>query len=270
MGLKTKLRNLLDPEKRLRSSLDSRRRIGNQRRAFPLTPEGILRGVDREKLEAIRVRQGVYDPAAQADKYLKDVDKWLGTNIQRVLNLGLDLESGKRVLDLGSGPGYFLHICKLLGHDVLGLDMAEPINAWYADMFELFGMPKRVMWRIDPFVPLPDLGPRFDYVCSFMVCFNRHLEPGAWKIEEWRFFLDDLWTHLKPGAVVWFQLNPGVGGAPCTPEVQGYFESRGAIVDGKHVVWGMEKLQYRVLLKLAKLETRTSDTNSRQTLSTLV
>jgi len=273
MGLKTTLRTLLDPEKRLRNSLLNRRRVCNQRRPFPLTPEGILRGVDREKLESIRVRQRVYDPAARADKYLMDVDKWLGTNIERVLSLGLDLKSGKRVLDLGAGPGYFLHICKLLGHDVLGLDMLEPINVWYADMFELFSMPQRVIWRIDPFVPLPGLGPRFDYVCSFMVCFNRHLEECVWKVEEWRFFLDDLWTHLKPGAVVWFQLNPGVGGAHYTPDLQAFFESRGAIVDGKHLVWGMDELQYRLLLHLAKKETaaiRAGHLNSRQTPSTLV
>jgi cyclopropane fatty-acyl-phospholipid synthase-like methyltransferase len=219
-----------------------------------LTPDGLLHDLDREKLESIRVRQGVYDPTVHADKYLVDVEKWLGTNIQRVLNLGLDLENGKRVLDLGSGPGYFLYICKRLGHDVLGLDILDPGFEWYADMFELFGMPKRVIWRIDPFVPLPDLGPPFDYVSAFMVCFNRHLEENAWKIEEWRFFLDDLWTHLKPGAVVWFQLNPGPNGAPYSPELQSYFESRGAIVDGKHVVWGMDKLQYRLLLKLARQE----------------
>jgi len=159
----------------------------------------------------------------------------------------------KRVLDLGSGAGYFLHICKRLGHDVLGLDMHDPNSAWYADMLQLLGV-NRVMWRIDPFVKLPDLGPRFDYVTAFMVCFNRHIYEDKWKIEQWRFFLDDLQTHLNPGAIVWFELNPDLDGLHYTPELLAFFESRGAVVDGKRLVWGMDQTRYRVLLDLARLE----------------
>jgi len=132
--------------------------------------------------------------------------------------------------------------------------MDEPSAPWYGEMLDLLGVP-RVIWRIDPFVPLPDLGPRFDYVCAFMICFNRHIYEDVWKIEQWRFFLDDLWTHLKPGAIVWFELNPGVNGTHYTPELRGFFESRGAIVDGKRLIWGLDQLHYRVLLNATKVET---------------
>ena len=118
---------------------------------------------------------------------------------------------------------------------------------------QIFGV-RRVTWRIDPFVPLPDLGARFDCVTSFMVCFNRHIQPDIWKAEEWRFFLDDLWTRLKPGAIVWFELNPTPDGTHYTPELQAFFESRGAIVDGKRLVWGLSETEYRVLLDLGRLE----------------
>jgi SAM-dependent methyltransferase len=253
MGLKGRIRLLLDPEKRLRASLEQRRRDCNRQRTFPLTAEALLRDLDQEKLEAIRSNHAIPNPGIRIEKYL-EMERWLTTNIRRVLNLGLDFQSGKRVLDLGSGAGYFLHICKRLGHDVLGLDMHDPGAAWYGDMLDLLGV-RRVIWRIDPFVPLPDLGPRFDYVCAFMVCFNRHIYEDVWKIEEWRFFLDDLWTRLKPGAVVWFELNPGVNGAHYTPELRSYFESRGAIADGKHLIWGMDEMRYRVLQQLSRQET---------------
>jgi len=255
MGLKGKIRLLLDPEKRLRRYYEQQRRKCNQRRSFVLTAEALLADIDREKLEAIRSRHAIPDPGIRIAKYL-EMEKWLKTNVRRVLNLGLDFKAKKRVLDLGSGAGYFLHICKRLGHDVLGVDMHDPGAAWYGDMLELLGV-QRVIWRIDPFVPLPDLGPRFDYVCAFMVCFNRHIYEDVWKIEEWRFFLDDLWTRLNPGAVVWFELNPGLNGAHYSPELKSYFESRGAIVDGKYLVWGLDQRHYRVLQQLSKQETAT-------------
>ncbi len=170
------------------------------------------------------------------EKYL-EMDKWLTTNVRRILNLGLDFAGAKRILDLGSGAGQFLYICKRLGHDVLGLDLPDPGIAWYGEVLEVFGV-RRVLSSIDPFVPLPDVGPRFDYVCAFMVCFNRHIHENVWKIDEWRFFLDDLWTHLKPRAVVWFELNPGLNGAHYSPELREFFQSRGAIVDGKRLVLG--------------------------------
>jgi SAM-dependent methyltransferase len=252
VGLKRKIRLLLDPEKRLRASYERRRRDGNPKRSFLLTADALLRDIDHDKLEAIRSRHAIPNPGVRIEKYL-EMEKWLTTNIRRVRNLGLDFIPGKRILDLGAGAGYFLHICKRLGHDVLGLDMHDPGAAWYGEMLELLGV-RRVIWRIDPFVPLPDLGARFDYVCAFMVCFNRHVYEDAWKIEEWRFFLDDLRTHLKPGGVVWFELNPGANGAHYGPELEAFFKSRGAIVDGKRLVWGLNETQYRVLLDLSRLE----------------
>jgi 2-polyprenyl-3-methyl-5-hydroxy-6-metoxy-1,4-benzoquinol methylase len=253
VGLKRKIRELLDPEKRLRADYERRRRACNQERSFPLTAGALLRDLDHGKLEAIRARHAIPDAGIRIEKYL-EMEKWLTTNVRRVLNLGLDFKAGKRVLDVGAGAGYFLHICKRLGHEVLGLDMHDPDAAWYGEMLELLGV-RRVIWRIDPFVPLPDLGPRFDYVCAFMVCFNRHVYEDAWQIEQWRFFLDDLWTHLKPGGVVWFELNPGVTGAHYSPELEAFFKSRGAIVDGKRLVWGLNETEYRVLLDLSRIET---------------
>ena len=252
MGITGKIRQLLDPEARLRAAWERQRHERKEQRPFPLTPEALMRELDHGKLDAIRTRHSIPNPGIRIEKYL-EMEKWLATNIRRVLNIGLDFQPPRRVLDLGSGAGYFLHICNRLGHDVLGLDMHDRNAAWYGEMLEIFGV-RRVMWRIDPFVPLPDLGAPFDYVCSFMVCFNRHICPDIWKVEEWRFFLDDLKTRLKPGAIVWFELNPTPDGTHYTPELKAFFESRGAIVDGKRLVWGLDRTQYRLLLDLARRE----------------
>ncbi len=156
MGLKRKIRTLLDPEKRLSSYYEHRRRRCNERRSFALTADALMRDLNQEKLESILSGPAISESGIHTVKYL-EMEKWLATNIRRILNLGLDFKGRKRVLDLGSGAGYFLYICKRLGHDVLGLDLHDPTAGWYTKIFELFGVP-RVIWRIHPFVPLPDFG----------------------------------------------------------------------------------------------------------------
>jgi len=252
MGLKRKIRVLLDSEERLRSAFERQRRKCNEQRSFPLTPEGLLRGLDPRKLDEIRSPLSNPDPGEYTVKYL-ETEKWLLPNIRRVLNIGLDFKRNQRVLDLGSGAGYFLYICKQLGHDPMGLDVPDPGAAWYGKMFELYGVP-RVIWYINPFEPLPDLGARFDYVTGFMICFNQPKSEHPWGNKEWGFFLDDLKTHLKPHGVVWFELNPGLDGAHYTPELKRFFESRGAIVDGKRLVWGLDERSYRILQQEGKRE----------------
>jgi SAM-dependent methyltransferase len=254
VGLKRKIRTLLDREKRLFDAYERQRQKCNAARPFPLTAAALLRNIDLEKLNAIRTRYSLPDPGIRVEKYL-EMEKWLTTNVRRILNMGLDFQHGKRVLDLGCGVGQFLYICRRLGHEVLGLDMPNPAAAWYGEVLEVFGVP-RLLWRIDPFVPLPDLGGKFDYVTSFMVCFNDHLSTQPWGIAEWRFLLDDLSKRLNPGAIVWMELNPGLDGKHYTPDLGSFFESRGAILDGKRLVCGMDPVRYKVLLRLAQLETK--------------
>jgi len=250
MGLKRKIRTLLDPEKRLAASYETQRTKAAERRTFPLTPEGFFRDIDPAKLNDIRARHAIENPGIRVQKYL-EFEKWFPVNIRRILDIGLDFRPSSRILDLGSGAGYFLHISKQLGHQVLGLDLHDPCAPWYGELFDLFGI-KRVIWRIQPFVPLPDLGPRFDIVTAFMVCFNDHLGEHPWGVKEWTFFLDDLKTRTNPNPLIWFQLNPMADGTHTTPELAAFFESRGAIIDGKRVIWGLTPLEYRVLQQAAR------------------
>ena len=224
-----------------------RRKKSARQRSFPLTPQQILSDINQEELEAIRSQHVIPNPGIRIEKYL-EMDKWLGINVRRIFNLGLDFEPKRRILDLGCGAGYFLHISKRLGHDVLGLDIPEP--AWYGDITRLLGV-SRVIQRIERCTALPDLGEPFDLVTGFMVCFNDHIAETPWGIAEWRFFLDDLWTRLRPGAVVWFELNPGRDGTHYTPELKSFFEERGAIVDRNRLVWGMETSRSLALKRLA-------------------
>jgi SAM-dependent methyltransferase len=189
----------------------------------------IIRRIDRAGFHAIHDRYAVENPGEEWPKYL-DSRKWIGINLRRVRRLELDFGRRRRVLDLGSGAGYFLYLCRWFGHEAIGLDIDEvPL---YREMARLLRWP-RVVWRIAPFVPLPDLGGKFDLITGFMICFNNHNRADLWGAPEWDFFLTDLRRHLKPDGRIWFELNRERDGTFMTDELRQLLESRGARVRDK-------------------------------------
>ena len=191
----------------------------------------ITKTIDQEKFRKIYQRHAVADPGDAWPKYL-DLQPWMEINLQRVRNLGLDLGGRKRVLDIGSGTGYFLYICQYLGHDVLGLDLDE--EPGFTEMIELLRV-KRKIWRVEAYKPLPDLGPKFDVITAHMICFNGHKSDKLWKIPEWEFFLDDLTKHLVRDGQIGLELNREYDDTNYTPELKDYFEARGAEIHTQRV-----------------------------------
>src|SRR5205823_510834 len=92
------------------------------RTRVPLETSRIIETIDGPNFEQIRQRYAVEDPGEDWPKYL-DLDRWIDINIRRIREIELDLSRPKRILDLGCGAGYFLHIAQLLGHNGLGLDL---------------------------------------------------------------------------------------------------------------------------------------------------
>ena len=194
----------------------------------------ITQTIDREKFQQIYDRYAMHDPGDEWPKYL-EIERWMEINLKRVRDLGLDLGGRKRVLDIGSGTGYFLYICQYLGHDVLGIDLDE--ERGFTEMVELLGV-KRLIYRVEAYQPLPDLGPRFDVITAHMICFNGHKSDKLWKIPEWEFFLDDLAErHLTPGGQVCLELNREYDDSLYTAELKEYFEARGAEIHTQRVLF---------------------------------
>ncbi len=187
--------------------------------------------IDRAEFQQIYDRYAMHDPGDEWPKYL-EIERWMEINLKRVRDLGLDLGGRKRLLDIGCGTGYFLYICQYLGHDVLGMDL--DVEPGFREMVDLLGV-KRVIWCIEAFQPLPDLGPRFDVVAAHMICFNGHKSDKLWKIPEWEFFLGDLTNHLTPGGQVCLELNREYDDTNYTPELKEYFEARGAQIHTQRV-----------------------------------
>jgi SAM-dependent methyltransferase len=140
----------------------------------------------------------------------------------------------QRVLDLGCGAGYFIYIAQLLGHDCVGLDTDE--QTMFSEITQLLGV-ERVIWRIQPFVPLPPLNKKFDLITAYRICFNDHKGENLWGLAEWEFFLNDLAKHLAPNGRIWLEFNLERDGSFYTSGLRNFFLSQGAKIRGSRVLF---------------------------------
>ena len=100
----------------------------------PLKAGEMVRDLESKGFERIRSRYVNPNDPIGWPKYV-DAWQWLELAIKQARFLRLDRRKPVRVLDIGSGAGYFLFVCKQLGHSVMGLDLDWP--PMYAEMFEM-------------------------------------------------------------------------------------------------------------------------------------
>jgi SAM-dependent methyltransferase len=166
-----------------------------------VSSQRILATID--KAELVRLREDYpYRPNARKINAYEDANYWVGVNVKRIQDLWLDRSPPLEILDLGCGPGYFLYLCRLFGHEALGLDPDD--EPFFRGTTKFFGV-SRVVARINAQVPLPDLGKKFDLVTAHRVCFHRiaRRENGEFN-------------------------RRADGSSFFTPELRAFFESQGA------------------------------------------
>ena len=193
------------------------------RLTHPVNARRIFESLNQLEFERIRERAPYRPNPKRIRKFIKSIqDLWL----DRSLPLS--------ILDLGCGAGYFAYICKLFGHEAMGLDIDE--EPLYRETLELLNV-RRVVSRIEAQVPLPDLGQRFDLVTATRVCFQYKRWPEKvnrqeWSPEDWKFFINDIRTRfLKPHGRLFLQFNPRPDDSPFfTPGLRECFLSQGAVI----------------------------------------
>jgi SAM-dependent methyltransferase len=202
-----------------------------RRWSHPISARKILATINRTKLATLAERYPARAGARKINAY-EDAGYWIGVNVRRVQDLWLDRAPPLRILDLGCGPGYFLYICRLFGHQGLGLDTDE--NPLFGGMTELLGV-RRVIARIAPQTPLPEVGEKFDLVTGHRVCFHRlgreaNAEWKEWTPADWRFFIRDVRARfLQPHGRLYLEFNPRPDGSSFfTPELRACFLQEGA------------------------------------------
>ncbi|HLJ50422.1 MAG TPA: methyltransferase domain-containing protein [Bryobacteraceae bacterium] len=148
-----------------------------------------------------------------AAKYA-DYRFWLLLNTHRAARLNLHTEQRSlRILDIGCGPGFFMRVGRVLGHDCHGIDVPEdcftPLERQvYSEILRALGCDQLVSrLYIERFVPLPFEDQSHDLLTAFLICFNRHRQPDEWGTEEWQFFVNDALRILREGGRLLLELN---------------------------------------------------------------
>lgn len=133
-----------------------------------------------------------------------NIRRYMELNLRRVYALGLDKRPPCSILDIGAGAGFFLYLCKLHGHTVMGFDIHD--GSFYRNMHEALGVPCQCL-GVSPATPLPDFGRKFDLITAFAICFHK-LSDQSWSGEEWRFFCEDLLNrHCEADGRIHLHLN---------------------------------------------------------------
>ena len=223
MRFSRKLRKLFSPELFLSASEHL------SRLTHPVNKSCILDDIDWLQFKDLRHKYPSRPGSPQINRF-EDIVYWIDINIERAQDLWLDRAPSLRILDLGSGAGYFLYVCKHLGHDVLGFDTdREPL---FGATTELLGV-QRVIGRIERQICLPDFGQEFDLVTAHRICFHRigKVRDGVeWSTNDWKFFIDDVRSNLlNDNGRLLLDFNPRPDGSSFfTPELRKIFKSQGA------------------------------------------
>ena len=194
----------------------------------PLLDE-VLATVDFERL-------GTLPREPKNAKWFNGPEKFLARALAEARAIGLDTGPPRRVLDLGAGPGYFLHVAQFFGHTALGLEPAmavcAPFHAWLGvDV---------VAGSVTARTPLQAFPGRFDVVTAQKIQFDVVQGPAGkrlWGVEEWGFLLDDLRENvLRPGGSVYLRRSKRkrgyTGPALRDPELVADWAARGGVPAG--------------------------------------
>jgi SAM-dependent methyltransferase len=185
----------------------------------------ILKTIDHGQFDVYRDRYRDANPPPQGySKYL-DIHYWMAEKLMHVRRLNLHHSKPLRILDIGTGTGYFPLICSFYGHEVVAIDLDT--IPMYNEICRFLKI-NRKTWRIEKYQNLPDLGMKFDLITAFMIKFNRHYQADQWSVDEWRFFVEDIRANqLVKNGRLFLGLNANKDGLDLDEDLMKYFQSLG-------------------------------------------
>ncbi|HEX8106125.1 MAG TPA: class I SAM-dependent methyltransferase, partial [Kofleriaceae bacterium] len=195
-------------------------------------------------VERLRWLRRAHLRAPEELQELCDYRRKLEIAIVKALLVRLHDGPRRRILDLGSGGGYFVAVCRHLGHSCDGTEVpASRLSSATAVSYAAV----RAALRIGPTIDLaiaantpievPAIEPRsYDLITAHKICFNGHMRPKVWSTPEWRFFVTDVCRFLAPGGQLVLELNEDVARYGSRrwydAELAHYFGTVGQVVRG--------------------------------------
>lgn len=148
-------------------------------------------------------------------KYARNIQREFTRHIKKYINFNIHKASS--ILDLGAGFSYFQTIAKNAGQFCYSVDLPVSKNNsknkevytetslpnFYSRVYSILG--NEVEGRvIKKNVPL-NLGTKkkFGAILCSQICFNRHQKDDLWSLDDWMFFLNDIYkNYLAAGGIL--------------------------------------------------------------------
>lgn len=156
-----------------------------------------------------RLRESTFDVVEACDYEVK-----LRIAILKALIARLDQTRPQRILDIGSGGGYFVAVCRHLGHEAVGTEvpvatLSRDVQLAYDVLGSVLHCPCDHRLVVRAFEPI-QLDARFDLINAHKICFNGFRRPNEWSVPEWRYFVNDARRHLSDNGRIQLELNENV------------------------------------------------------------
>ena len=165
------------------------------------------------------------------EKYL-DYKYWILENLIRIYNLNIDRKQNLKILDIGTGFGYFPFICEFFGNQAEAIDLDT--NDMYNSVIKLLDI-KRHSYCIQANKPLP-LNTKFDIITGYMICFNNHKTDKLWGVIEWDYFLNSMKSNnLYNNGFIFFSFNLEFDEKPFSHDIKNLFMQKKAIINNNEV-----------------------------------
>ena len=134
------------------------------------------------------------------------IEKWIREKLGACYWMGIDNQkTKKRIIDLGTGAGWMVYLCKRFGHEAYGTDIQRRLE--YQEGYKFLGIENNVSGDLVHIQKKMTIKGKFDFITSFRSFIGQ--KPRAWEKDEWKFFLSDCRDHLNDGGHIYLSCNSG-------------------------------------------------------------
>lgn len=142
------------------------------------------------------------------NRYLKKdaLEKYIQEKLSVAHYLNLHKTKGKKLLDIGTGAGWFPYICKLYGHTCIGTDILGRTDYDPAYKFLDILVIEELIYPHQP-IQVQD---KFDYIVSLRSFFPNR--PSVWELNDWKYFFNDIEKNIKDNGGLYLGCNNGIRG----------------------------------------------------------